>query len=43
MFYNGAAEAARWRIGWAAFNPDCTKVVDRSVEDTVVLTLADAI
>jgi predicted GH43/DUF377 family glycosyl hydrolase len=35
MFYNGATEDARWRIGWVAFNRDCTKVVDRCVEPLI--------
>ena len=29
MFYNGATRDARWRIGWVAFNRDCTKVIAR--------------
>lgn len=32
MFYNGATRDARWRIGWIAFDRDCTKVVDRCIE-----------
>lgn len=32
MFYNGATHDARWRIGWAAFNRDCTKVVCRGIQ-----------
>ena len=32
MFYNGATRDARWRIGWIAFNRDCTRVVDRCIE-----------
>jgi predicted GH43/DUF377 family glycosyl hydrolase len=35
MFYNGATEDARWRIGWIAFNRDCTSVVDRCVEPLI--------
>ncbi|MEQ7872758.1 glycosidase [Sphingomonas sp. ASV193] len=31
MLYNGATRDARWRIGWVAFNADCTEVVDRCV------------
>lgn len=36
MFYNGATEDARWRIGWAAFNSDCTAVVDRCIEPLII-------
>ncbi len=36
MFYNGATRDARWRIGWVAFDRDCTRVVDRCVEPLVV-------
>jgi predicted GH43/DUF377 family glycosyl hydrolase len=36
MFYNGATQDARWRIGWVAFNRDCTKVVDRCIEPLIV-------
>ena len=36
MFYNGATEDARWRIGWIAFNRDCTKVIDRCLEPLIV-------
>jgi predicted GH43/DUF377 family glycosyl hydrolase len=32
MFYNGATRDARWRIGWIAFNSDCTAVVDRCIQ-----------
>lgn len=32
MFYNGATRDARWRIGWAAFNRDCTHVVCRGIQ-----------
>lgn len=32
MFYNGATRDARWRIGWAAFDRECTRVVDRCIE-----------
>ena len=31
MFYNGATRDARWRIGWIAFDADCTGVVDRGI------------
>ena len=36
MFYNGATRDARWRIGWIAFDRDCTKVVDRCIEPLIV-------
>jgi predicted GH43/DUF377 family glycosyl hydrolase len=36
MFYNGATIDARWRIGWIAFNRDCTEVVDRCIEPLIV-------
>ena len=36
MFYNGATQDARWRIGWVAFNSDCTRVVGRGIEPLVV-------
>jgi len=32
MFYNGATQDARWRIGWVAFDRDCRTVVDRCIE-----------
>ena len=35
MFYNGATEDARWRIGWVAFNRDCTEVIDRCIEPMI--------
>jgi predicted GH43/DUF377 family glycosyl hydrolase len=35
MFYNGATEDARWRIGWVAFDRDCTRVVDRCIEPLI--------
>ena len=31
MFYNGATRDARWRIGWVAFNADCSSVIDRGI------------
>jgi beta-1,2-mannobiose phosphorylase / 1,2-beta-oligomannan phosphorylase len=31
MFYNGATELARWRVGWVVFNAEYTRVVARSV------------
>lgn len=36
MFYNGATRDARWRIGWIAFNRDCTEIVDRCIEPLIV-------
>jgi hypothetical protein len=35
MFYNGATADARWRIGWIAFDRDCTKVVERCIEPLI--------
>lgn len=35
MFYNGATMDARWRIGWVAFDRDCTRVVARGIEPLV--------
>ena len=35
MFYNGATRDARWRIGWVAFDEDCTRVVDRCLEPLI--------
>ena len=35
MFYNGASRDANWRIGWIAFDPDLTRVVDRCVAPLV--------
>ena len=37
MFYNGATDDARWRIGWIAFDADFTRVVDRCVEPLIVV------
>ena len=36
MFYNGATQDARWRIGWIAFDRDCTTVIDRCIEPLIV-------
>jgi predicted GH43/DUF377 family glycosyl hydrolase len=36
MFYNGATQDARWRIGWIAFDRDYTKVIDRCIEPLIV-------
>jgi len=35
MFYNAATEDARWRIGWVAFDRDCTHVIDRCIEPLI--------
>jgi predicted GH43/DUF377 family glycosyl hydrolase len=35
MFYNGATHDARWRIGWVAFDRDCTRVVDRGIQPLI--------
>ncbi|MDT7533008.1 glycosidase [Sphingobium sp. SA2] len=32
MFYNGATRDARWRIGWVAFDRDCSHVVCRGIQ-----------
>ncbi|MBE7219994.1 MAG: glycosidase [Caulobacteraceae bacterium] len=36
MFYNGATEDARWRIGWVTFSPDYRTVTGRGVEPLVM-------
>lgn len=36
MFYNGATDDARWRIGWIAFDENFTRVVDRCIEPLIV-------
>lgn len=36
MFYNGATHDARWRIGWVAFDRDCTRVIKRCTEPLIV-------
>ncbi len=36
MFYNGATQDARWRIGWVAFDRDCRKVVDRCIVPMII-------
>jgi len=36
MFYNGATDDARWRIGWVTFNRDCDCITDRGVEPMLV-------
>lgn len=35
MFYNGATRDARWRIGWVAFDRDCTRVVARGIQPLI--------
>ncbi len=36
MFYNGATQDARWRIGWIAFDAEYGKVVGRCIEPLIV-------
>jgi predicted GH43/DUF377 family glycosyl hydrolase len=36
MFYNGATQDARWRIGWIAFDENYGRVVDRCIEPLLV-------
>ncbi|WP_026792233.1 glycosidase [Pleomorphomonas oryzae] len=36
MFYNGATQDARWRIGWIAFDAEYRRVVDRCIEPLIV-------
>jgi len=36
MFYNGATNDARWRIGWVTFDQDCDCITDRGVEPLLV-------
>ncbi len=35
MFYNGATQDARWRIGWIIFDNGCQSVVDRCIEPLI--------
>jgi len=35
MFYNGTTHDARWRIGWIAFDRDCTRVIDRCIQPLI--------
>lgn len=35
MFYNGATQDARWRIGWIAFDADYSRIVDRCIEPLI--------
>ena len=36
MFYNGATQAAAWRIGWVVFDAAYTSVVARSTHPLVI-------
>ena len=36
MFYNGATDDARWRIGWVTFDRECMCVSERGVEPLLV-------
>ena len=36
MFYNGATQDARWRIGWIAFDSQYGKVVARCIEPLII-------
>lgn len=36
MFYNGATNDARWRIGWITLDQDCECITDRGVEPLLV-------
>lgn len=35
MFYNGATQDARWRIGWIAFARNCMSVIDRGIQPLI--------
>jgi len=35
MFYNGATQDARWRIGWIAFDAEYRRVTDRCIEPLI--------
>lgn len=35
MFYNGATQDARWRIGWIAFDAEYSRVVARCIEPLI--------
>ncbi|WP_409977419.1 glycosidase [Sphingomonas sp. Y38-1Y] len=41
MFYNGATRDARWRIGWAAFDAEYTRVVARGLQPLLTPPPAD--
>ena len=36
MFYNGATNDARWRIGWITFDQHCNCITDRGLEPMLV-------
>ncbi len=36
MFYNGATNDARWRIGWVTFDRDCMCITERGIEPMLV-------
>jgi predicted GH43/DUF377 family glycosyl hydrolase len=36
MFYNGATQDARWRIGWVSFAPDYSAVTGRGLEPLIL-------
>lgn len=36
MFYNGATQDAKWRIGWAAFDAELTELIDRCGDPLIV-------
>jgi predicted GH43/DUF377 family glycosyl hydrolase len=36
MFYNGATDDARWRIGWITFDPEFIRVTGRGLEPLLV-------
>lgn len=36
MFYNGATDDARWRIGWISFDPAFERVTGRGIEPMLV-------
>jgi len=36
MFYNGATEDGRWRIGWVIYNRSGTEVVDRCLQPLLI-------
>jgi len=36
MFYNGATNDARWRIGWVTFDKGCECITDRGLEPLLV-------
>ena len=36
MFYNGATNDARWRIGWVTFDQHCERITGRGIEPLLV-------